>query len=97
MPAQPAASHTGTATILFTDLVDSTAQRARLGRRRTLREPPLRTRVILDSPAAQPPQSPDLHCSSATRENPNCHRVRAHAHSRGLTGFGTQLKPWGEQ
>jgi len=31
MPAQPAASHTGTATILFTDLVDSTAQRAQLG------------------------------------------------------------------
>ena len=27
MPAQPAASHTGTATILFTDLVGSTAQR----------------------------------------------------------------------
>jgi len=31
MPTQAAASHTGTATILFTDLVDSTAQRARLG------------------------------------------------------------------
>ena len=31
MPAQPAASHTGTATILFTDLVGSTAQRAQLG------------------------------------------------------------------
>ena len=31
MPAQPAASHTGTATILFTDLVGSTAQRAHLG------------------------------------------------------------------
>jgi class 3 adenylate cyclase len=31
MPAQPAERPTGTATILFTDLVDSTAQRARLG------------------------------------------------------------------
>jgi class 3 adenylate cyclase len=31
MPAQPAGSHTGTATILFTDLVGSTAQRAQLG------------------------------------------------------------------
>jgi class 3 adenylate cyclase/tetratricopeptide (TPR) repeat protein len=31
MPTQAAASHTGTATILFTDLVDSTAQRAQLG------------------------------------------------------------------
>ena len=31
MPAQPARSHTGTATILFTDLVGSTAQRAQLG------------------------------------------------------------------
>jgi adenylate cyclase len=31
MPAQPAGSHTGTATILFTDLVGSTVQRAQLG------------------------------------------------------------------
>src|SRR6476660_9275432 len=31
MPAQPAASQTGTATILFTDLVGSTVQRAQLG------------------------------------------------------------------
>src|SRR5262245_42446605 len=31
MPAQPAERPTGTATILFTDLVESTAQRARLG------------------------------------------------------------------
>jgi len=30
MPAQPAASHTGTATILFTDLVGSTTVRRRL-------------------------------------------------------------------
>jgi class 3 adenylate cyclase len=31
MPAQPAGSHSGTATILFTDLVGSTAQRTQLG------------------------------------------------------------------
>ena len=31
MSAQPAEGTTGTATILFTDLVDLTAQRARLG------------------------------------------------------------------
>ena len=31
MPAEPAGSYTGTATILFTDLVGSTAQRAHLG------------------------------------------------------------------
>jgi class 3 adenylate cyclase len=31
MPTQPAESRTGTATVLFTDLVGSTAQRARLG------------------------------------------------------------------
>jgi len=31
MPAQPAERPTGTATILFTDLVGSTAQRAHLG------------------------------------------------------------------
>ena len=31
MPAQPVESHTGTTTILFTDLVGSTAQRAQLG------------------------------------------------------------------
>ena len=34
MPAQPAASDTGTATILFTDLVGSTTLRARLGEER---------------------------------------------------------------
>ena len=31
MPTEPAGPHTGTATILFTDLVGSTAQRAQLG------------------------------------------------------------------
>src|SRR5215813_6575305 len=31
MPAQPVESHTGTATILFTDLIGSTTQRTQLG------------------------------------------------------------------
>ena len=52
MPAQPAASHTGTATILFTDLVGSTAQRAHLGEEtaETLRR--AHDRLLTDAVAA---------------------------------------------
>ncbi|MGH7893718.1 MAG: ATP-binding protein [Candidatus Binatia bacterium] len=52
MPAEPAGSHTATATILFTDLVDSTAQRTRLGEERAEALRRTHDRLLADAIAA---------------------------------------------
>src|SRR5262245_61970315 len=52
MPGQPAARSTGTATILFTDLVDSTAQRTALGEEAAERVRQAHDRLLADAVAA---------------------------------------------
>src|SRR6185436_15868110 len=53
MQGEPVRSRTGTATILFTDLVDSTAQRAALGEETAERVRQAHDRLLVEAVAAQ--------------------------------------------
>jgi hypothetical protein len=58
IPGEPAVSHTGTATILFTDLVGSTTLRAQLGEERAEAHRQAHHRLLADAIASHPRHAP---------------------------------------